>query len=94
MIYGYARVSSSEQNLDRQLEEFKKYEIDKIYSEKKSGKNFEDRIEYQKLRKKLKPTDDDYLVVVEIAIILYRYLGSHTKIIKFKEEIKNGKIYF
>lgn len=79
MIYAYARVSSSEQNLDRQLEEFKKYEIDKIYSEKKSGKNFEDRIEYQKLRNKLKPTDDDYLVVVEIAIILYRYLGSHTK---------------
>ena len=34
MIYGYARVSTKEQNLDRQLEEFKKYEIDKIYTEK------------------------------------------------------------
>ena len=38
MIYAYARVSSSEQNLDRQLEEFKKYEIDKIYSEKSQAK--------------------------------------------------------
>lgn len=64
MIYAYARVSSSEQNLDRQLEEFKKYEIDKIYSEKKSGKNFEDRIEYQKLRKKLKP--NDLLIIMSI----------------------------
>lgn len=54
MIYGYARVSTKEQNLDRQLEEFKKYNIDKIYCEKKSGKNFEDRDEYQKLLKKIK----------------------------------------
>lgn len=27
MIYGYARVSTKEQNLDRQLEELKKYEM-------------------------------------------------------------------
>ena len=33
MIYGYARVSTKEQNLDRQLEEFKNYNIDKIKNE-------------------------------------------------------------
>ena len=64
MIYGYARVSTKEQNLDRQLEEFKNYNIDKIYCEKKSGKNFEDRDEYQKLLKKLKK--DDLLIIMSI----------------------------
>ena len=59
MIYGYARVSTKEQNLDRQLEEFKNYNIDKIYCEKKSGKNFEDRDVYQKLLKKLKKDDQN-----------------------------------
>lgn len=38
MIYGYARVSTKEQNLDRQLEEFKNYNIDKIYCEKETKK--------------------------------------------------------
>lgn len=52
MIYAYARVSSKEQNLDRQLEELKKY-TDKIYQEKQSGKDFESRIIYQKMKKKL-----------------------------------------
>lgn len=64
MVYGYARVSTKEQNLDRQLEEFKNYNIDKIYCEKKSGKNFEDRDEYQKLLKKLKK--DDLLIIMSI----------------------------
>lgn len=64
MIYGYARVSTKEQNLDRQLEEFKNYNIDKIYCEKKSGKNFKDRDEYQKLLKKLKK--GDLLIIMSI----------------------------
>lgn len=64
MVYGYARVSTKEQNLDRQLEEFKNYNIDRIYCEKKSGKNFEDRDEYQKLLKKLKK--DDLLIIMSI----------------------------
>ena len=46
MIYGYARVSTKEQNLDRQLEELKKC-TDKIYADKLSGKDFE-RPEYKK----------------------------------------------
>lgn len=64
MIYGYARVSTKEQNLDRQLEEFKNYNIDKIYCEKKSGKNFKDRDEYQKMLKKLKK--GDLLIIMSI----------------------------
>lgn len=62
MIYGYARVSTREQNLDRQLVELQKY-TDKIYADKESGKNF-DRPEYKKLMKKLKR--DDVLVIKSI----------------------------
>lgn len=62
MIYGYARVSTKEQNLDRQLVELQKY-TNKIYADKESGKNF-DRPEYKKLMKKLKR--DDVLVIKSI----------------------------
>ena len=43
VIWGYARVSSSSQKLDRQLEQFKDYGIDErhIKAEKLSGKDFE-----------------------------------------------------
>lgn len=37
MIYGYARVSTKNQNLNLQLDSLKKYGCDKIYCEKKSG---------------------------------------------------------
>ena len=56
ITYGYARVSTTDQKLDRQLEEFKDYNIEKVFSDKLSGKNFE-RKEYQKLRKLLKKND-------------------------------------
>ena len=58
MIYAYARVSSREQNLTRQLDSFSTFGIEKkyIYSDKKSGKDFE-RINYLRLLKKLKAGD-------------------------------------
>lgn len=50
-VYGYARVSSKEQNLDRQLVELQKYVEDRfIFTDKVSGKDM-DRVEYQLLRK-------------------------------------------
>lgn len=62
MTYGYARVSTKDQNLDRQVEELKKY-TDKIYTDKESGKDFE-RKEYKKLIRRLKK--DDTLVIKSI----------------------------
>lgn len=41
MIYGYARVSSKKQNLDRQLKQLKEQGCEKIFEEKLSGKNTE-----------------------------------------------------
>ena len=51
MLYGYARVSSREQNLDRQIALLIENGVEErnIFKEKKSGKNFQDREEYQKL---------------------------------------------
>ena len=58
MKYGYVRVSTKEQNIDRQLVEMYAQELnDKtIFIDKQSGKDFE-RNEYQKLKKKLKSGD-------------------------------------
>lgn len=63
MIIGYARVSTTDQNLDRQIEAFNKFGVDKIYSDKMSGKNFE-RDNYIKMIKHLK--QGDLLVVKAI----------------------------
>lgn len=57
-IYAYARVSARDQNLERQIAAFTEFGIEKncIFSDKKSGKDFE-RKEYKKLIKKLKRGD-------------------------------------
>ena len=56
--YAYARVSARDQNLVRQIEAFQTFGVDKknIYSDKKSGKDFE-RKNYLRLLRKLKKGD-------------------------------------
>ena len=58
----YLRVSSKDQNLDRQLDEIKKLGIEDkyIYTDKQSGKNF-DRIGYQYMKKGL--GKGDFLII-------------------------------
>lgn len=58
MEYGYARVSTKEQNEQRQLIALRKYGIEnnRIYVDKQSGKNFE-RVQYQWLLHKMKCGD-------------------------------------
>ena len=65
MIYGYIRVSTKAQKIDRQYEEIKQFGIEDkcIYVDKESGKDF-DRTNYQKLIKRIKK--DDLLVVKSI----------------------------
>ncbi|WJE43100.1 recombinase family protein [Bacillus halotolerans] len=53
LIFGYARVSSKNQNLSRQLQELKEYGCDRIYQEKQSGKDF-DRPVYREMRSKMR----------------------------------------
>ena len=64
MNYGYARVSTKEQKLDRQIEEFKKYPIDKIFADKKSGISFE-RASYRSLIRTLKKGDRVYILSLD-----------------------------
>ena len=57
-MYGYARVSTKEQNLDRQLAAMCAFGVPEgqICREKLSGKDF-DRPAYQRLMKRMKPGD-------------------------------------
>jgi DNA invertase Pin-like site-specific DNA recombinase len=84
MIYAYLRVSTKEQNLERQIKAVKEYRpelLDKnIFSDKQSGKNFE-RTEYLKLKEKLQPGDE--LIIKELD-----RLGRN------KEEIKKELSWF
>ena len=66
MNYGYVRVSTIAQNLDRQSEELTKLGIDEkhIYSDKESGKDF-NRTNYKKLLKKLKPGDVLFIKAID-----------------------------
>jgi len=56
MNYCYARVSTIEQHLDRQISSFEPYKPYLLFQDKESGKNFE-RPQYQKMKKKLKRGD-------------------------------------
>jgi Site-specific recombinases, DNA invertase Pin homologs len=58
---GYARVSSTDQNLDRQLELLKN--CDKIFSDKASGKDT-NRIGFQEMMNYIR--EDDIIVVTEL----------------------------
>lgn len=60
-IYGYSRVSTKEQNLDRQLVELKKYVEERfIFMDKQSGKDF-DRPQYQLMKKVAQKGDIIYI---------------------------------
>jgi DNA invertase Pin-like site-specific DNA recombinase len=56
MIFGYARVSSKDQNLDRQLESLAGTHIDEVFQEKISAKD-NDRPELNRMLAKLREGD-------------------------------------
>ena len=71
-IFGYVRVSSKEQNEDRQLIAFKDFGIDErdIYIDKQSGKDF-NREQYNILKHILR--ENDVLVIKSIDILGRNY---------------------
>lgn len=70
-IFGYARVSTESQNLDRQIDELKRYGVDMIYNEKMTGTK-KDRPELNKLLDRV--TEQDIVVVESLS-----RLGRSTK---------------
>ena len=81
-IYAYARVSSHDQNLARQHQAFLDFGVERknIYSDRKSGKDF-DRSSYRQLIKKLR--HGDLLIVTSID----RLGRNYNEIIKEWERI-------
>ena len=57
MLIGYARVSSSGQSLDAQIDALTAAGCDKIYSEKRSGRTAADRSELLRALDQLRPSD-------------------------------------
>ena len=64
-IWGYARVSSKEQNLERQLVELRQYvpKTENIISDKQSGKDF-DRPGYQSLKERVREGDELFITSI------------------------------
>ena len=65
-VYGYVRVSSIDQNEERQIVELSKRNVlsKNIYIDKQSGKSFE-RPQYKKLVRKLKQGDLLYILSID-----------------------------
>ena len=64
MVYGYARVSTLDQNLDRQLDGLKRYGVDKVFCEKMSGTK-KNRPELDKMLSEL--TEGDTVVIESLS---------------------------
>lgn len=86
-IFGYARVSTIDQNLDAQKDALLKYGCEKIYYEKASGKNVE-RPQLQKLLSSLREKD------VVVVYKLDRLARSLKDLIDLVNELANKKVDF
>ena len=83
-VFGYARVSTEQQNLDRQLDMLQKYGVDFIYNEKMTGTK-RNRPELEKLLERL--TEGDMVVVESLS-----RLGRSTKDLIWLMETFNSKV--
>ena len=81
-IYGYARVSTTEQNEDRQILSLKEMGVPEknIFLDKMSGKNFE-RPQYKRLLKKLDDNSVLYIKSIDRLGRNYRDLSEQWRII-------------
>ncbi len=91
MEYGYIRVSTKEQNIERQVNALVEFSIDEknIYVDKLSGKNF-DRPAYKRLIKKLKKGD---LVIVKSIDRLGRNYEEILEQWRIITKVKQADIY-
>ena len=82
-VFGYARVSTDQQNLDRQIDMLQKYGVDYLYNEKMTGTK-RNRPELEKLLERL--TEGDTVVVESLS-----RLGRSTKDLIWLMETFNTK---
>lgn len=91
MIYGYVRVSSKDQNIDRQMDALLNENIERqnIFVDKQSGKDF-NRPQYKRLVKKLKKGD---LVVIKAIDRLGRNYDEILEQWRFITKTKGADIF-
>ena len=82
-VFAYIRVSSREQNENRQIDSLKDLKIDEIIIEKASGKNFVGREKYQAMKAQLRSGD---LVIVKS---IDRFGRNYAQICKEWESLIN-----
>ena len=87
-IYGYVRVSSTDQNEDRQMIALSEIGVPKknIYMDKMSGKDFE-RPQYQKMMKKLKSGDLLYILSIDRLGRNYEEIQNQWRIITKEKNV-------
>lgn len=58
-VYGYARISTKKQSIERQIRNIREFcpEVNKIYQEAYTGKKVSGRKEFENLKKRVKPGD-------------------------------------
>ena len=88
-MYGYARVSTQHQKEDRQIQALKEFGIDEenIFVDKRSGKDFE-REEYQLLKKIMKRTQNNVLVIKSIDRLGRNYKQITAEWAEITQELK------
>ena len=87
-IYGYVRVSSTDQNEDRQILEMQRWKIKKknIYIDKQSGKDF-NRPSYQRLLVKLKKGDLLYVKSIDRLGRNYKEIQDQWRVLTKEMEV-------
>lgn len=86
MKLGYARVSSTDQNLERQIQELEKAGAKKIYQEKISGASAENREQLQEL---LRYAREEDTIIVES---LDRLGRNYDDIIEIVQQLDKNKV--
>ncbi len=87
-VYGYIRVSSTEQNEGRQLIAMKERGIPRedLFIDKQSGKDFQ-RPQYKRLLKKLKPGDLLYIVSIDRLGRNYKEIQNQWRVLTKEKEV-------
>lgn len=86
--YGYVRVSSKDQNEERQIDAMKRAGLaeDHLFVDKKSGKDF-DRPQYKKMMKKLRKGDVLYILSVDRLVRNYKEILHQWYLLTKKKEV-------
>ena len=87
-IYGYVRVSSTDQNEERQMVALREVPVPEknIFVDKQSGKDF-DRLSYKKLMKKLKAGDLLYVLNIDRLGRNYKEIQEQWRLLAQEKEI-------